>query len=279
MSGLDELYGSDDANESAPATVAPEPAPAQPVEPSQAAPVEAVVTPEPVVTPPPSPTVPLAAQLDERDRRKAAEARAHALEQRLAAIERAKQEAAAQRPNVLDDPDAYDAWWDNRFRTFEQSFDQRLESAVTQERMSNSMDKWSEKLGEEQWNKLNSWIKSSWSQATHAEAMRQRDPYGWANKQFEQVERVQRARTLEEQLGGKTLDEVVAERVAAALATAQPAQPAPAAAPSQPRDQGGRFASPSQTQRHEPPSLNEVTAAVTALNGAGGGSALEELYQ
>lgn len=276
MSGaLDEIFDEGGAAAAVVQTPAVEPVAAQ---------TETVVAPVQVETPvtPPAapegpasdPMAPVKALLDERDRRQAAERRLAEFEAR----ERKAKEAAAapQAPNILDDPEGYHAYMMNQMQGMQKSFDGRLQSTIIDERLAISEERWSEKLGPEKFAKMNDWIKEMWSKDVHAKAQQQRDPYGWAHQQFEQVERAERAKTFDEKLGGKDLDAYIAEQVAAKLAEAQAAQ-TPAAEPQRVRNPDGTFASPQTQQRHTPPSLNQITAAAVT-NGSGAASALEELY-
>lgn len=273
MSGLDELLSETDVTptpeaETPPAeVVTPEPQ-ADPQEPAQS---EAATPQAPPVQHVPH-TVPLAAQLDERDRRKAAEAKAAALEQKLAAIERAKAEAAAQRPNVLDDPDAYDAWWDNRIKTLEQGFQQRLQQTIVRERIESSMEKWTDKLGEQKFAELHAWSATMPPQWVRW-AESQRDPFGVAYKEFEKQQKAKRADELAAKLGDKDLDAWLEERLAERLAQQQPTQEASQAArpaDTRQRNADGTFAPTPEPQRHRPKSLADLNGAAIAAQSAPG---------
>jgi len=188
-----------------------------------------------------------------------AEQRARDAEARLAEIDRQQREANAQIPDVFEDPQANQRYWANRIRTVEQQFSRTLDESLTAERLANSEDKWSDKLGEEKFGRLIGWVKT-WPKETHLHAMKQRDPYGWAWKQFEQIDTATRAKPIMERLGDRDLDAYIEEQVAARIANAQ-AQPAEEPIPGQPRASNGQFASTSTQQRHQPPSLATVNGA------------------
>lgn len=260
-------------------TVAPAPSP-EPA-PSPAPEPVAAVTPAPVTEPPVQPVatptqtadmVPLAVLLDERDKRRAAAAEAAQLRQWREQQERIRQEQREQFPNILDDPDGYHARMMEEITGIRREAQSQVQSAVIQERMANSEEKWQDKLGKEDWQKLNGWIKSSWDATTHQNAMKQRDPYGWAWSTLQGIERAERARQLEGELGGKDLatfleeqrQKWLADQVSQApVLDQQPSHPAS----QQPRAPDGKFASPSEPQRFEPVSLTAVPAASNSRNG------------
>lgn len=293
MSGaLDELYeGGEATNEGAAATPAPEPVVAQPPA-GEPAPVQSQEAQAAEVQPqaaPPSPPVqehaqpplaPVTALLDERERRQAIQRERDELRAQLEAYERAKREAQEQAPNILDDPEGYHAYMTSQIMGLQRSFDARLQQALTSERMSISEDRWRDKLGDEDWKKLNDWIKS-WPQQAHRQAMSQRDPYGWAWGRFQQIEKAQRFKTIEEKLGGKDpdawLEEKLQERLAAQSPQPQPAAQPQAQAPDRPRNPDGTFASPSEQQPHRPASLSQMNGSAVHTPTAPG-SVLDELY-
>lgn len=206
---------------------------------------------------------PVKALLDERERRQAAERKALQYEAQVREIERRRREAAQQRPNVLDDPDAYDAYWENRVKTVESSLVQQHQRQL--EQLSRNM--MARHLGAEKFGELDKFIKAAPDQA-HAVALKQADPYGWFYEKYEQAMKARKAEEAArelEKLGGKSLDEVIAERVAAAIAERQ-AQANPSAAPvaetrTQPRDETGKFAPSNSTTPRTAPSLATVNGA------------------
>ncbi len=281
MSGT-ALEGLMDETPEQPETVAPapspEPSPAPAPEPAAATP-PVQVTETPVQQPAATQAqdgryVPLAVVLDERDKRRAVEAEAAELRAWRAEQERKRQEAQAQFPNILDDPDGYHARMMEEITGIRREAQSQVHGAVMQERMANSEDKWRDKLDDQDWGKLNQWISSSWDKGTHALAMKQRDPYGWAWAQLQGIERSERARKLEGELGGKDLATFLAEKEAewqsrqTPVTTPQIQTPSPHPASSQPRAPDGKFASPSEPQRHEPVSLTAVPAASSSRNGS-----------
>lgn len=261
-------------------TVAPAPSP-EPT-PSPAPEPVAAVTPAPVMEAPVQPVatqqpngqlVPLAVVLDERDRRKAVEAEAAQLRAWRADEERKRREAVEQAPNMLDDPDGYHLWREERAEKRLQKVTSQFEQTLVQTNL-----RWSETiarrhLGPEKFNELNQWIATRWDAQTHEHAKRQPDPYGWAQEQFEREQRALRVRTLEERLGDKDLDAFLEEQKHKWLAENAPQSPSPIQdnpphpATAQPRAPDGKFASPSEPQRFEPVSLTAVPAASNSRNG------------
>lgn len=265
----EELYGETGLTEEAPASqtqtqtdpanVSPPPAPEPPTETAQA----------PVA----QHAVPFAAYLDERDKRQERDRRIAEFEAREAERERKRQEAAAQRPHILESPEEYDAWWENRYQTLEQKLERTVEHARISERLVNSEDKWRDKLGDEKFEEFHAWTATQHPQWVK-QAESQRDPFGFAYKEYEKVLKAKRADELDQQLQGKSLDEIIEERIAARLAEQAPQN----AAPQRKRDPEGKFAPNPSPQRHTPKSLNEVAASAAAITGDGDDSALEGLY-
>lgn len=281
----DELFGGDD--------VTPEPAPVETpaaesvVEdaPNDPPPAQPESAPE---TPPVQPQAlredrqdqlaPVRALLDERDRRKAAEAKAAALAAWKEEQERKASEAKAEIPHPLDDPDGFVQWQQGQLRTLRETLQAEFEARQTQQTLRWSAINAQTRLGPEKFGKLNEWIAKSWDQKTHAFAQRQPDPYAWAAAQFDRLEREQRIRSMEERLSGKDLDAYIAEQVAAKLAEAQASAPAPAPEPTRSRNPDGTFAAaPPEQQRHRPGSLANVNGAAVTSAGAPG-SALDGLF-
>lgn len=287
MSGYEDLIASKSteapAVEAPPVVdVAPEPAPVA----SEPAPSEVqappVVETPPAAAAPPEPqehTVPLPVLLRTRDelggKLTAAEQRALAAERRLAEIDRQRREAAAQAPDILADPDAYIAWSERRTQEMVRQAVASVEMKQTQyvETLSRSMMQ--RHLGQEKFGELDQFIQAAPDQA-HAIALKQPDPYGWFYEKFQEAQKHRTAQAALEQIdkfGGKSIEEIVAERVAAELAkqtqatAAAPAEPAPV--DNRPRNPDGTFASTStsQAQRHQPPSLSVVVGAPAPRGG------------
>lgn len=287
MSGLEELYGND-AETTAPvaetpaveSVVAPEPQ----ADPSSAPVLETPAQAAPVVSPEPQEhSVPLNVLLRTREefggKLTQAEQRYIAAERKLAEIERRRQEAAAQAPDILEDPQGYIEWAERRQReiTRREVAAVQAQQAKTVETISRTM--MSRHLGPEKFGELEKFIQAAPDQA-HAVALKEADPYGWFYEKFEQAQKARKAQDAAKQLeslGGKSLEEVISERVAAALA-GQVQQPvAPIATPAAPRNPDGTFA-PQPTQRHTPESLAAVNGAAAVYSNGASGSALEELY-
>lgn len=276
----DELFGGDEPQVSEPA--------ATPVAEPAAAPVEhaSVVEPanEPAAAPAPQ-SDPLQADRDrdlaglikalqdEREQKRAAKEEAAALRAWRDELERKRQQASQQRPHVLDDPDGFVA-------DLEKSFHTTLQTTLMRERIEASTDKWTEKLGEEQFKALYQWT-ATMPPAWVKWAESQRDPFGVAHKEFEKQQKAKRADELAAKLGDKDLDAYLEEKLAERLAQQQAAQPAaqPAVQPERVRAPNGQFAStPPEQQRHRPESLAAVNGASVADVGTGSGSALDGLF-
>ncbi len=263
----DELFDEVETPETPAETPAPEGAPAEAT--SEAAPAQTEAQPEPAAPAQPATAemVPLSVLLDERDKRQqaareVAELRAWRQEQ-----ERRRQEAAANVPNVLDDPEGYHAWVQEQFGRMNRGFEQRLSVTLQRERLETSMDRWSEKLGKEEFEKLHAWTATMPPQwVRHAEG--QRDPFGFAHREYEKVQKAKQAEELTAKLGGKDLAAFLEEQKQAWLAeqsaNATPAEPE---RQSQPRAANGTHASPSETQRHRPASLSQVNGAAAPTGG------------
>ncbi len=234
----------------------------------------------PPPSPPQDPMAPIGALLDERERRKAAERRAAELEAWRADLERKRQEAAAQAPDILEDPQGYIAWAEQRQRSVVQQAVAQVQAqqAKTVEAISRNMMQ--RHLGGEQFDQLCDFIDAAPDRA-HAIARQQPDPYGWFYEQFQKAQQARKAESALQALGDKSLDERVAEAVAAERAKWEaehggqtPAQP-PA---NQPRKPNGKFDSTPQTQRHQPPSLS-VVAAASAPRGEEARGGYEQLFK
>jgi len=268
MSGMDELLDEQSAAPAAEPTPAPAPeaAPEAPSSEVTAQPeAQAPVTQQPAAPhESQDPMAPVRALLDEREKRRAAEARANQLEAWRADQERRRREVTEQAPNLLEDPEGYHAYWENRHRALEQGFQQKLQHTITRERIESSTEKWTDKLGEEEFNKLRAWSATMPPQwVKHAES--QRDPFGFAKREFDKQQEAKRAQELTGKLGGRDFDAYVEELVAQRLAQTQQ-QPAAA---SQPRNETGQFApKPPTQQRHRPDSLANISAAAVAASSA-----------
>ncbi len=166
-------------------------------------------------------------------------------------------------PHPLDDPEQFAGWLLKRQQEAVQRAVGDLSNRQQQDREEMSRVMVEQHLGADGFAELKSFMDAAPDQA-HAIAMRQPHPYGWfLNKLNEAKEHRKREDALK-QLNGKSVDEIVAERVAAELAKraaeAPQAEPAPQHhSATQPRDQG-KFTQ-AQPQKHEPPSLTVVTGA------------------
>lgn len=295
MSGYEELIGKETPVEPQAATPAAEPVVEAPVV-SEPAPSE--VQAPPVETPAAAPqadtqehTVPLPVLLRTRDelgtKLTAAEQRALAAERQLAAFMRKQEEARAtvEVPHPLDDPDGFKA-------SLLQLQQRAVQEAVgpLREQHQHQLEQLSKTMlvrhiGQEKFGELEQFINAAPDQA-HAIAMRQADPYGWFYEKFEEAQKHRKAQAALQEIdkfGGKSIEEIVAERVAAELAKHTQAQPEPVAAPAvdtRPRNPDGTFASTStnQTQRHQPPSLS-VVAAAPAPRGEEARGGYEQLFK
>lgn len=174
--------------------------------------------------------------------------------------ERKAAEAAAQRPDFFKDPDAYQDWLDKRYTGAVQQVEQRWAERVTEVTVATSERYWKKELGADQWSELNEFIKAQSPQWQHQVRYGTDDPYGYAFEQFDALRQQDTARSVQERLAGKSLDEFVAEAVAAELAKHN-AQPA--------RAPNGQFQPrPSQPAQPRPsaPSLAAVNGAAQAPN-------------
>lgn len=286
MSGvLDELFEDGATNDAAPAApevaVSPQsepvvtPAPEAPA--PQAAPAQQAPTQQPVER-----SVPLPVLLDERDKRKQFEAQARELQAQLDEVNRKREEAESQIPNVLEDPNGYHKAVMLRARQFASEEAQRIaqeqvRQALAKDRIENSAERWSEKLGEAAFRKLYEWTATMPPQWVRW-AENQRDPFGAAHKEWDRQQKAKQAEEWGQKIGDKSLDDYIAEQVAAKLAEAQAA--AAANAQDRPRNERGQFApstSPEPQRQHRPKSLNEMNGAAVVAPSAPG-SALDELY-
>ena len=291
MSGYEELLG----KETSAAPVVETPSAPEVVSEAPAAPVESA--PAAVVETPQTPTqdadhvVPLNVLLRTREefggKLTAAEQRALAAERQLAEIRRKQEEAADEIPHPLDDPDGFKA----SILKAQQRAVQTAVGSVRQQHQRQleaiSKTMMVRHLGPEKFSELDKFIAAAPDQA-HASAMREADPYGWFYEKFEQAQKARKAQEAAKQLeqfGGKSVEEIVADRLAAARAeweagrtqAPQPAQAQPVA-DTRPRNADGTCASPSPAQRHLPPSLALVESA-TAPTGEDARGGYDKLFK
>lgn len=272
MSGYEELIGKETPSEPQAATPAAEAVVEAPVvsepAPSEVPPVEAPAAAAPQADTQEH-TVPLPVLLRTRDelgtKLTAAEQRAIAAERQLAAFMRKQEEARAtvEVPHPLDDPDGFkSSLLQLQLRAVQEAVGPLREQHQQQlEQLSKTM--LVRHIGADKFGELEQFINAAPDQA-HAIAMRQADPYGWFYEKFEQAQKARKDHETLQSLQGKSIEEIVAERVAAELAKQTQAQPEPVAAPvadTRPRNPDGTFATSNQTQRHQPPSLSVVAAA------------------
>lgn len=198
---------------------------------------------------------------DERDQKKAFRDEAHRLRALHEDAARKREEAAKQRPHVLEDPEGYDAWWENRVSSLERGFETKLSQTLTRERIESSTEKWSEKLGDEEFNKLRDWSATMPPQwVKWAEG--QRDPFGVAHKEFTKQQQAKQAEALARELGGKALSDFLEEKKQAWMAEQAAAAPVDGSPVSdRERDAQGKFIPTTQPQRHQPASLATINGA------------------
>lgn len=283
MSGVtEELYGDVVVSDGeASAATAPEIAPAA---------ASPVVTTEPAAPPVPAPTeprsadsVPLHVLLRQREefggKLTAAEQRARELEAQLEEFQRKREEAEAKAPDMLIDPDGYHRWAMQQARELaraeaEEIAETRIQNALMQDRLARSVSAWQDKLGPDEWVKFNDWVAKAPPQFQNR-ARAQYDPYGYAHKEYQRQQKLAKATELEQKLGGKSLDEVIEERVAAKLAEMQAASPQDRV-----RNERGQFvpSSTQEPQRHRPKGLHEMNGAAVISDQAQGGPVLDGLY-
>lgn len=247
---------------------------------------------EPAAAPPaaerraPDGYVPIDVLLRTRDEGNAAKARLRELEAREAERERKRTEAAEKAANTAPDkfaePELYDEWMLAQQQQGIASFQEQLEAQRIADRLEDSEEKWTEKLGDDKWRELNEWI-AALPENARDHFTRQRDPYGAANKAFAEQQRRERAASVMEKLGDKDLDAYLEEQRAAWIA--EHGQPAAHSAPhaasaERPRAPDGKFAPSSQpAPRRSAPSLANVSAAPAAATPShSGGSALDQRY-
>jgi hypothetical protein len=282
MSGYEEAFGKTETPEAAPAETpvavesvsetAPvvEPSPAQPSEPAAAPQAQ------PTGEQPQERDRDLAGLIkalqDEREQKRAAREEAATLKAWRAEQERKANEAASEIPHPLDDPNGFS----NGLRKFAQT-EVRKVDAAWQQRHDTTVEALSRNamrrhLGAEKFGELEKFVGEAPDRA-HIAARQSGDPYGWMYEKFEQHLESRKAQDTLKTLGGKSVDEIVAERLAAAKAeweAGQVQQPEPSAPlqPERPRNPDGTFANSSQPQqRHQPPSLSVVSGAPAPRGG------------
>lgn len=289
MSGYEDLIASNSTE--APAVETP-PAP----EPAQAPPV--VETPPAAAAPaaaaePQDPMAPVKALLDERDRRQAAERRAQETERQLQMIrardaeqQRKAQEAANQIPHPLDDPDGFSVGIRNLTANAVNQVQSQWQ--VQQDRVVESLSRNAMRrhIGPEQFAELEKFAQAAPDRA-HDLAYESGDPWGWMFEKLQEAKAQRQKEATLQALGGKTLDDRIAEAVAAERSKweaenggGQPQLAMQPAVDTRPRNQDGTFASTStnQTQRHQPPSLS-VVAAAPAPRGEEGRGGYDALFK
>lgn len=288
MSGYEDLIASKSTEAPAVETppvvdVAPEPAPvvSEPA-PSEVQAPPVVETPPAAAAEPPAqaepqdPMAPVKALLDERDRRQAAERKAQETARELAAIRardaearRRAQEAASQLPHPLDDPEGFAEGvraLTNQAVRQAQSQTQAQQDRIVETLSRNALQR---HIGKEQFSELEQFAKAAPDRA-HDLAYQSGDPWGWMYEKLQEAKAQRQREATLQALGGKTLEERIAEAVAAERSKweaehggGQPqptAQPAPVA-DNRARNPDGTFAPSNSTQRHQPPSLSVVAAA------------------
>lgn len=220
---------------------------------------------QPVVqpaAPPPIDMAPVRALLDERDRRQAAEREALELRTWKQEQERARQEAAAQAPNPVEDPVGFADWVQQTVRRTREEVTQEFQRENFEYRTELSRRSVEKALGDKV-DDLYKFIDDA-PDAMHAAAQRQADPYGWFHEQMLRRQKAQRAEELSKIVGDRSIDDIVAERIAAERAKWESEMQASQPGFDRPRGPDGKFApspSPSQTPRHQPPSLAAVNGA------------------
>lgn len=292
MGGLDELYGdetpattTDVAAQPAPEAATPPPAVVEPA-PSEVQATPVVEAPPAAAAPgePQDHSVPLNVLLRTREefggKLSAAEQRALIAERKLAEFMRKQEEASAtvDIPHPLDDPDGFKASLLKVQQKAVQDAVGPLRQQHQQQLEQLSKTMLVRHIGADKFGELEKFIAAAPDQA-HAIAMRQADPYGWFYEKFEQAQKARKDHETLQALQGKSIEEIVAERVAAELAKqSQAATPAPAApADTRPRNPDGTFAPSQPEQRHRPESLAKMNGAAV-IAPAAAGSALDELY-
>ncbi len=303
MSGYEDLIASKSteapAVEAPPVVdVAPEPAPvvSEPA-PSEVQAPPVVETPLAAAAPqaqaePQDPMAPVKALLDERDRRQAAERRAQETERELQTIRardaeqrRKAQEAADAIPHPLDDPDGFTTGIRRHTVTAVRSAVQQVQAQHVRQIETLSRNMLVRHVGAEKVKAVEEFSRTAPKRVID-EAYASGDPYGAMYDWFEKAEAHKRNAAALEQLGGKTLEQRIAEAVDAERSKWEAehggGQPQPAAPPApvdnRPRNPDGTFATSSQTQRHQPPPLS-VVASAPAPRGEEARGGYEQLFK
>lgn len=275
MSGYEELIAGNATEapaaetppvaEVAPAPVVSEPAPSE----AQAPPVE-TQAPAPVAEPQ-DPMAPVKALLDERERRQAAERRVAAFEASHREQERKRQEAAAQRPDMLEDPQGYHEWSERRHQARVQQAIQQVKQEQFKQVETLSRSMLVRHIGAEKVAEIEAFSRSAPKHAID-EAYASGDPYGWMFEKYEKAMEGRKAQEALKALGDKSLDDRIKEATEAAVAAAKAeweaqrggGQPPAAVTPpadTRARNPDGTFAPLNPTQRHQPVSLALVEGA------------------
>lgn len=270
--GMEDLYGDDGLNEAAaaetPAVETPV-APAEKETPAVAAPAE------PAAAAPAPHMVPLTALLDQREQLQAARREAEELRKWRAEQERVRQQAAAQAPHPIEDPDGFADWVQNLVRGTREHVMQEVQGESFQQRAALSREMMEDQLGEK-FADLAKFIDAA-PDAMHDAAKQQAHPYRWFHRQFQAAEKARKADALTAQLGDRSIDDLLAEKLAAAKAEWQ-AELSASAQDGRARNADGTFASPQTQQRRSAPSLAVVNGAPPLAASAPPTSALEALY-
>jgi len=276
-----------------PAPVASEPAPSEVQAPPVVETPPAAAAEPPAQAEPQDPMAPVKALLDERDRRQAAERKAQEVARELATIRardaearRRAQEAASQLPHPLDDPEGFAEGV--RALTNQAVRQVQTQTQAQQDRVVETMSRnaLQRHIGKEQFTELEQFAQAAPDRA-HELAYQSGDPWGWMYEKLQEAKAQRQREATLQALGGKTLEERIAEAVAAERSKweaehggGQPQAAQQPAVDSRPRNPDGTFASTSanQTQRHQPPSLS-VVAAAPAPRGEEARGGYEQLFK
>lgn len=130
-------------------------------------------------------TVPLAALHEERDKRKADAERLKVLEEELQALKtpQQQQQEKAKAPDMFDDPEGYNAYWENRLTQVQESNQQQLMN----ERLNISERYAVKEHGQEVVDSMKAWFveRVQRSPGYQVEVLSQADPYEFAIKEYQ----------------------------------------------------------------------------------------------